>query len=1206
MRNDKVLVIVLSTIFVFTTCKVDFTPPEVTISSPAEGAFVTGNLTISGTASDAKAISKVEVKFGSTGSYIAATGTTSWSASYDTSSLPDGGLPITVRAVNENGIYAYAFVTVIVDNVGPIVNIVNPANNQAVSGFVPLIGTGAKVDAVQIRLDGGSWQTVNGSLVWSYVLDSTTLTETTHTLEARGIRTSPPATSQIVSVNFIVDQTVPSLSIDDSGSNPGAGDYLKGTVTFVGTASDANGVASVELSFDNGINWLPATTSNDWANWTCDVNSTLLSDGAKTLIVRAKDTTGLIGLLNIPVTVDNNAPTLTVSAPANGTIFYGNTARFEGTASDAVGVENISIKINNGSFVQVNGTNIWNYDYDITSLPNGDGSTHSATIRATDFAGNVQQTTITFGVDHTKPVFGGITGIANNGEYKGLITFNGSVTDADVGDGISSVKVKVDDGSFVVVDSFTSPGFSHSILTTLYSDGVKTVTIRAEDNFGGYTDKVYTVKFDNTAPFLDFLQPTDGIDIGGVVLIRGSIIEANTVETLEIKINDGSIVNWTNIKSSINNGAWSYLWDSTNAGFPLGNNTIYIRSTDKAGNLGEAQITVNKTNSIPGISITSPTHGSYQKGSIRINGNGSTGGGTTIDGVEVKIDNGSYAPATQNPNWTAWYYDIDTSTLSEGLHTITARITVDGTYTNTSSIEIVVDNTLPSLAFSSPLADAVVYGTITVTGTASDTNLDTVHISLNGGLNWDSVIGLEDFSYNWNTTTVPGSAQNNFELQIRARDKAGNQTIVSRNVNVRPYITTLSTSAATRGSSITITGYNFNNSTVNFAGRATPVTPTGQTSTSITVTVPNDAITGDVSVNTNGIPSNGVNLNIWALDTDFTNSTNYVSAFRVPGFTAIHTAYGAQSGNNRYLYYRRNTGTWQAFIQLDSGTGGNSFTYTAVAAANIDATEANNRVYVAAVRGGAEIKFARSTNNGGSFAAATTVSSGSYAYLSMVAKYINTVNYVYLSAYDATNKKLVLFTSSDGGISWSAAENVDTSADVGQFSSIALDTNNNPVIAYYDATNKRLKLAYKSGGSWTVRVVDSGVNNLGMYASMKVGSDNSVHISYFDADTADLKYARADSPAGVFVTETAYAPSMAGFFTSLALDAYNNPHIAMYEFSNNAIFYASKSAGSWTILTVPDTGITYPLTFTAIVIGSDGMPWLFYPAGTIRCARFIK
>ncbi len=728
VRNVKLWVTILSIIFIFAACKVDFTPPEVAISSPAEGGYVQGTMTVSGTASDAKAISSVEVKFGSTGSYVAATGTTSWTASFDTSSLPDGGLPITVRAANENGIYAYAFVTVIVDNVGPVVNIVNPANNQAVSGFVPLIGTGAKVDAVQISIDDGPWQNVNGTLVWSYVLDSTTLTETTHKLEARGTRTSPPAESQVVSVNFIVDQTVPSLAIDDSGSNPGAGDYLKGAVTFVGTSSDANGVASVELSFDNGLTWLAATTSNAWTNWTCQVDSTTLSDGAKTLIVRAKDTTGLIGLLNIPVTVDNNAPTLTISTPANATIFYGASARFEGTSSDTVGVENVSIKINNGSFVQVNGTNIWNYDYDITGLPNGDGLTHTATIRATDFAGNVQQSTITFGVDHNTPVFGTVTGIANNQEYKYLITFTGSVTDADAGDGISSVKVRVDSGSFEAVDSLTAPNFSHGILTTLYTDGVKTVTIRAEDNFGGYTDKVYTVKFDNTAPQLNFLQPTDGMDIGGIVLIRGSIVEVNTLQTLEIKINDGSVVPWTNIKSSVNNGAWSYLWDSTNAGFPLGTNTLYIRSTDKAGNLGEAQITVNKNSSIPGISITSPTHGSYQKGSVRINGNGSVQGVGVITSVEVKVDNGSYAAATQNPDWTVWYYDIDTVSLSDGLHTITAQITVDGSNTNTSSIEIIVDNTLPDLAFSAPLANEIVYGTVDVTGTAGDTNLDTVHI----------------------------------------------------------------------------------------------------------------------------------------------------------------------------------------------------------------------------------------------------------------------------------------------------------------------------------------------------------------------------------------------------------------------------------------------------------------------------------------------
>src|SRR5262245_50933175 len=73
--------------------------PTVSISSPADGTTVKGKVTVSGTASDNIALSKVEVRIDSD-PYQLATGTTAWSYSLDGDSYAGGTHTMTVRATD--------------------------------------------------------------------------------------------------------------------------------------------------------------------------------------------------------------------------------------------------------------------------------------------------------------------------------------------------------------------------------------------------------------------------------------------------------------------------------------------------------------------------------------------------------------------------------------------------------------------------------------------------------------------------------------------------------------------------------------------------------------------------------------------------------------------------------------------------------------------------------------------------------------------------------------------------------------------------------------------------------------------------------------------------------------------------------------------------------------------------------------------------
>jgi hypothetical protein len=115
----------------------------------------------------------------------------------------------------------------------------------------------------------------------------------------------------------------------------------------------------------------------------------------------------------------------------------------------------------------------------------------------------------------------------------------------------------------------------------------------------------------------------------------------------------------------------------------------------------------------------------------------------------------------------------------------------------------------------------------------------------------------------------------------------------------------------------------------------------------------------------------------------------------------------------------------------------------------------------------------------------------------------------YVSYYDATNKDLRLarYVGSSGNCgpsnSW-YCWTVDSGGDVGQYSSLAVDTHSSVLhlgIAYFDATNYTLKYAsyFCFGGSCattTYTILTSTIAVVGQYASIRFDSAGGVHIAY--------------------------------------------------------------------------------------------------------------
>jgi hypothetical protein len=72
--------------------------------------------------------------------------------------------------------------------------------------------------------------------------------------------------------------------------------------------------------------------------------------------------------------------------------------------------------------------------------------------------------------------------------------------------------------------------------------------------------------------------------------------------------------------------------------------------------------------------------------------------------------------------------------------------------------------------------------------------------------------------------------------------------------------------------------------------------------------------------------------------------------------------------------------------------------------------------------------------------------------------------------------------------------------------SLELDQTDMPRMSYYDAVNGDLKLARFDGKVWIIQTVDS-TGDVGQYSSLALDQMGCPHISYYDAINGDLKYA---------------------------------------------------------------------------------------------------
>ena len=307
-----------------------------------------------------------------------------------------------------------------------------------------------------------------------------------------------------------------------------------------------------------------------------------------------------------------------------------------------------------------------------------------------------------------------------------------------------------------------------------------------------------------------------------------------------------------------------------------------------------------------------------------------------------------------------------------------------------------------------------------------------------------------------------------------------------------------------------------------------------------------------------------------------------------------HLAYGQLA--LYYSYYDTSSTSWKTSV-VDSTYGVGRYASIALNSAGYPVISyydfTNNALklaYMTEGLGGKKYWVKETIDDGGGAAIV-----GQYTSL-----FIDGEDHMFVSYYDQTNTALKFATNRSGA--WTVTT-VDDSGSVGRYSSIVVDGSNNVHISYYEYIGtlsgflKYARLTWRAA-SWDIARLDGSdvepFSYVGTYTSICVDSGENPHISYYDSTNSALKHAYYSSGWNF---ETADSGGTRGKYTSIAMNTSNQPVITYYDDDNDRIMKAERTGANAfsvdVVASISTAGLQGTDYFTSVAVNGDDR-WVAY------------
>ena len=710
------------------------------MTSPANGARVRATILLASNSADGgSGLASVVFERSPAGA-----GTwTATPASWDTTLLSDGDYDLRVMTSDVAGnVTVSGVITVTVDNTPPNTSITSqPADPTNATGASFAFSSEAGA-SYEVRLDGGAWIPSASPKIYSG------LGEGTHTFEVRATDLTGNVDATPATFTWTVDTTAPNTTITSQPADPT--NLTDASFAFIATEVGS----SFEVRLDGGA-WSASASPKLYSG---------LTEGSHTFQVRATDPAGNQDATQASYTwtVDTTAPNSSfTSTPANPSSDTTPTFGFASTEAPAT----YEVDLDGGGWVSASTP--------LTISPALSDGSHTLQLRASDIVGNQDATpaAYTWLVDGTNPT-GSVTSPADGADVAGSVALTSN--SADAGSGIATVTFQ---NSPAGTNTWTNLAASWN--TALELDGDYDLRVVTTDNAGNtFTSATITVTVDNTVPTLavNVANPVNAATADPTPLVAtatdaGSGIANVSFEQCTVANDDSCAADtWTSLGVDTTS-PYAVSWVIPADGTRL----LRVRATDNAGRQTAVLVLTTVDRTRPTGSVTVPAAGANLRGAaVALSAIASDAVPGTVNTVTFQR-----SPAGAG-TWTDISVDatppynatLDTTGLADGLYDLRVFTTdsAGNAEATPATVQVRVDNTLPTGTVTSPADTAAIRATVALTSNSADaggSGVDTVQFQRSpaGAGTWTNQVA------SWNTTAQSDGL---YDLRVVTTDNAGN------------------------------------------------------------------------------------------------------------------------------------------------------------------------------------------------------------------------------------------------------------------------------------------------------------------------------------------------------------------------------------------------------------------------------------------------